>query len=222
MTKPTQWLCARRRLRSAQSDHSLRCPHEESLVPQLPIEVTAKTLIRLGGCPGWPESSLGAQSLCWFCHIAAHFVPTIQYLLYFDPGLDFYFICFSLCKGSNKDILFFIQCIVSYYLSESGDNDWLRLWQFRICLKQSSRPLYCTMHGHIRIFNGCEVLIENSVTRVTVRHPEACPVMPNSYPSDGNFNLHRGTIKDSFSCILLLRQLHLDLNMCCIISFTLK
>ena len=33
---------------------------------------TAKTLIRLGGCPGITESSLGAQSLCWFCHVAAH------------------------------------------------------------------------------------------------------------------------------------------------------
>ena len=33
MTKPTKWLCAQRRLRSAwasaQSDQSLRCPHEE-------------------------------------------------------------------------------------------------------------------------------------------------------------------------------------------------
>ena len=36
---------------------SLRCPHEESLGSLLPI---AKTLFRLG-----------AQSLCWFCHIAA-------------------------------------------------------------------------------------------------------------------------------------------------------
>ena len=37
MTKPTKWLCAQRRLRSAwasaQSDQSLRCPHEESLGP---------------------------------------------------------------------------------------------------------------------------------------------------------------------------------------------
>ena len=63
----------------------------------------------------------------------------------------------------------------------------------------------------IRIFNGCEVLIENSVTRVTVRHHEACQVMPNSYPSDGIFNLHRRTIMDSFSCIFFLRQLHLSL-----------
>ena len=37
MTKPTKWVCAQRRLRSAwasaQSDQSLRCPHEESLGP---------------------------------------------------------------------------------------------------------------------------------------------------------------------------------------------
>ena len=32
---------------------------------------TAKTLIRLGRCPGWSESSLGAQPQCWFCHEAA-------------------------------------------------------------------------------------------------------------------------------------------------------
>ena len=39
-------------------------------------------------------------------------------------------------------------------------------------------------------------------------------MMSNIYPSDGIFNLHRRTIMDSFSCILFLRQLHLDLNMC--------
>ena len=43
----------------------------------------------------------------------------------------------------------------------------------------------------IRIFNGCEVRIENSVTRVTVRHREAY---------------------DFFSCILFIQQLHLSLN----------
>ena len=33
---------------------------------------TETTLIRLCGRPGWSESSQGAQSLCWFCHEAAH------------------------------------------------------------------------------------------------------------------------------------------------------
>ena len=32
---------------------------------------TAKTLIRLGECPGWSESSLGTHSFCWFCHVTA-------------------------------------------------------------------------------------------------------------------------------------------------------
>ena len=39
----------------------------------------------------------------------------------------------------------------------------------------------------IRIFNGCEVMIENFVTKVTVWHHEACQVMPNSYPEWWNF-----------------------------------
>ena len=60
-------LYVQRRLRSAwasaQSDQSLRCPHEESLGPLLSIERTAKTLIRLGGCQGWSESSLGAHAI---------------------------------------------------------------------------------------------------------------------------------------------------------------
>ena len=66
------------------------------------------------------------------------------------------------------------------------------------------------LERHIRIFNSFEVLTENSVT------------MPNSYRSNGIFNLHRRTIIDSFSCILLLRQLHLDLNMCCFYQFCAK
>ena len=37
---------------SDQPGHSLRCPHEETLSPQLPIERTAKTLIRQGRRPG--------------------------------------------------------------------------------------------------------------------------------------------------------------------------
>ena len=57
------------------------------------------------------------------------------------------------------------------------------------------------MEQNIRIFNGCSVQIENSVTRVTARHHEPL-MMPNSYPCDGIFSLHRTTITDSFSCTL--------------------
>ena len=65
-------------LGAAKSDQSLRCLHEETLGPQLPIERTAKTLMRLGGCPDWSESSLSALSFYWFCHVAAHVMGYVR------------------------------------------------------------------------------------------------------------------------------------------------
>ena len=65
---------------SAQPGHlpiqiSLRCPHEESLRPQLPTDRAAKTL---GSDWTDAQANLGLRwahmSLCWFCHVAAHFV----------------------------------------------------------------------------------------------------------------------------------------------------
>ena len=56
MTKPTKWP-----VRPAQSDQSLRCALNGYLKIQCFFMRTAKTLIRLGGCPGWSESLLGAH-----------------------------------------------------------------------------------------------------------------------------------------------------------------
>ena len=66
MTKPTV-TCAPSK-DSVQPGHSpnlisLCCPHKEALGPWLPIEHTAKTLIRLGGCSGWSESLLGTHAI---------------------------------------------------------------------------------------------------------------------------------------------------------------
>ena len=63
------WASARA---SAQSDQSLRWALNRQLRVHSFFLRTSKTLIRLGGCPGWSESSLGEQSFCWFCHVAAH------------------------------------------------------------------------------------------------------------------------------------------------------
>ena len=49
------------------------------------LECTEKTLIRLGGCPGWSESSLGTQSFCWFCHEAAQLILFALHI--YPPGL---------------------------------------------------------------------------------------------------------------------------------------
>ena len=61
-------MCSHRRLRlawaSAQTDQSLRCPHEETLGPQRPLS-TQRRLIRLGGYPDCrlSEPSLGAHAI---------------------------------------------------------------------------------------------------------------------------------------------------------------
>ena len=72
---PAKTQITQRRLRSAwaspQSDQSLLCA-QWVVRAQGFFMRTAKTLIRLGGCPGWSESLLGAQPQCWFCHVAAH------------------------------------------------------------------------------------------------------------------------------------------------------
>ena len=93
-------LCAQRRLRSAwasaQSDQSQRCPPEAKLGPKLPTERTAKTLIRLGGCPGWSESSLGtkvillvlswAGSKCFF--LESTYAAHIHFITFFTFRIE--------------------------------------------------------------------------------------------------------------------------------------
>ena len=63
------WMCAEQRLRSpypsAQSDQSHRCPPKDAFDPWLPKECPAKTLIRLCGCTGGPESSLNAHTILY-------------------------------------------------------------------------------------------------------------------------------------------------------------
>ena len=56
-------LCVQQRLRSAQSDKSLQCVLNGWLRTQGFFIRTAKTLIRLGGCKGWSESSLDTHAI---------------------------------------------------------------------------------------------------------------------------------------------------------------
>ena len=59
---------------------------------------TAKTLIRLDGCPGWSESSLGAHSFCWFCHVAVHLVSMHSFADYcFDVFPTVFHKCMHYC-----------------------------------------------------------------------------------------------------------------------------
>ena len=74
MTKPTKWVCAQQKLRSAwasaQSDQSLQCTEWVAKDPRF-LHGDSEDSDRTGRMPGWFESLLGAQSFCWFCHVAA-------------------------------------------------------------------------------------------------------------------------------------------------------
>ena len=41
-----------------------------------PSEDSDQRRLRLGGCPGWSESSLGARSFSWFCHVVAYIISS--------------------------------------------------------------------------------------------------------------------------------------------------
>ena len=60
ITGPGEWLSLRRFTSKLSWSWSWSCGQ--------------RRLIRLGGCPGWSESSLGAQPHCWFCHEVAQMV----------------------------------------------------------------------------------------------------------------------------------------------------
>ena len=85
MTKPTKWLYAQRRLRSAwasaQSDQCSLCAQWVAKDPWF-LHADSEDSDQTGRCQGWSESSLGAQSFCWFCRALAHFKQTNGYNSY--------------------------------------------------------------------------------------------------------------------------------------------
>ena len=64
----------------APSEDSDQPGHPPSLIRVFAVRMKKPSVLsyplsaqwRLGGCPGWSESSLGAHAFCWFCHEAAH------------------------------------------------------------------------------------------------------------------------------------------------------
>ena len=78
----------------------------------------AKTLIRLGGFPGLSESSLGAHSFCWFCHVAAHM---------------------STGPPRQVKLIFYYSTLTAYKLSVSQDQDSLLVCKY--CLENMLPPI---------------------------------------------------------------------------------
>ena len=87
-TKPTNDLCAQRRLRSswasAQIDQSYRCPHEKNLGSLAIHWAHSKD----GGCPCWSESSLDEQAILLLLSCSGSYM-----LRFYQYSLTFIFSC---------------------------------------------------------------------------------------------------------------------------------
>ena len=151
-------MCAQRRLRSAwasaQSDQSLRCLPEESLGSWLPIKRTKKTLIRLAGWPGWLESSLGAQSFCWFdsfvtCLNALHLVGNCTQNCFWGGKLLILWSKISFCGASGA--IWCKKTTTKVYISK-----WVAAWQ-------NQQNDLCTQQRQISL-GICPVLSEASLS----------------------------------------------------------
>ena len=75
MTKPTKWVCAQRRLRSAwasaQSDQSSLCAQWVAKDPWF-LHADSKDSDQTGRMPRLIWVFAGRTLICWFCHVAAH------------------------------------------------------------------------------------------------------------------------------------------------------
>ena len=81
---------------------SLRCLHEQALGSWLPIKPTAKTLIRLGECPGSSESLPGAQVIllvlpCCGMFNNVQLVMTYNCCMLLIIGMGWIILLISLC-----------------------------------------------------------------------------------------------------------------------------
>ena len=116
--KQQNGMCAKRRPRTAwassQSDQSLRCALSGYLRTWAFFMQTAKTLIRLGRCPGWSESSLGAHAtllvLSWGGSICNKSVCVFAWPASIDTRLLFLIQNLNITPGW----LNLIQCYVFY------------------------------------------------------------------------------------------------------------
>ena len=128
MTKPTKWLCAQRSLRSAwafaQSDQSLRCPHEESLVLSYPLSAQRRLWsdLQLSEFLRLSENRTKRQTetkACVFWILTTGLYTTEQVQSIFRPEISTHFAHFRfVCKILNFSNMVFMRKIILETVSE--------------------------------------------------------------------------------------------------------
>ena len=166
MTKPTKWSLCPVKTQIKDLAKSLRCPHEEALGPKLPIKHTAKSLIRLGKCPGWSE----------FAGRTSHFDGFVMWRLRY----------YSIMGGNNKGadqtvqthwlICIFVVCIWHKQVLLCGT--WLRMFVFEL-MRSGSVIVEDKICNNI-FFSSCAVGIQKWMFPERNHLAEQCPNLQQS------------------------------------------
>ena len=104
---------------------SLISPREEALGPWVPTERTAKTLISLGGCPGWPQSLCAHVILLVLTCYGSNYYPISVFSnahaqLFVEQNCRahcsvFLFVCFFFLYRSLQIFCYAKECYKFYY-----------------------------------------------------------------------------------------------------------
>ena len=132
---------------------------------------TQRRLIRLGGFPGWSESSLGAHSFCWFCPVAAEFINTLAIIAWDNSTL---IVCRNLCIPRNMLSL--------QKQFHDLSSDWINLMVKNISTHEKfTWKAYSGNQALGSIIKKDETLIELSLSFCYLPD-EICPRKKNSHP----------------------------------------
>ena len=104
MTKPTKWVCAQRRLRSAwasaQSDQSLRCAHEKRLVLSYPLSAQRRLW------SDWAHAQADLSLRLAHSHFVGFFMSRLKCCLHYQSGSKI------LAGNSHNKLIFLGQILV--------------------------------------------------------------------------------------------------------------
>ena len=112
----------------------------------LPTERTAKTIIRLGGCPGLSESSLGAQSFCWFCREAAQIcsLRLHPWQIKLITNVTDWYQCGQWWSRATKPQTFFVPVSNNGHPWSAAGGQWLTLLQKDKVRMQTVKSIHVT------------------------------------------------------------------------------
>ena len=145
---------------------------KKAWVLSYPLSAQRK-LIRLGGCPGWSESSLGAHSFCWFCHVVAHKCFTGIFLFIAPEFL-------KLLWNNKKKHEIYWELVTRRQHSKKPELQFFRKSLFKLSDLLWHFPTFCENTGPSSLSESCDFAAVSAFCHLDLRYPKySTNKMPN-------------------------------------------